>query len=75
MVFEAVAGQVLNNLSSGNLGIEIPYISTIWKAVGGVVALYIAYLIISTILAIRKNKELKKIRVLLEGIDSKLKKK
>lgn len=66
---------VIDNLGGSNGVIEIPYLSTIFKALGGIAAAYLVYLVVNIILNIKKNKELKKIRVLLEGIDRKIGKK
>ena len=70
-------GQILanaTNISSGDLQLEIPYLTAIYDALDGIAA---AYLVqdINTILNIRKNVHLKKMRELLEEINSKLGKK
>ena len=75
MAFEGVFGQAVGNLSNGTVGIQIPFLSTLAKTLGGVAAIYVAYLIINVILSIRKNREIKRMRILLEGIDKKLSKK
>jgi hypothetical protein len=53
--------------------IQIPYLSAVFKALGGIAAAYLIYFIINTILNIRKNREIVKIRELLEKIDKKIK--
>lgn len=77
MAIEEVSGILSNsaNLSTGSVGIEIPYLTSILQALGGIAVIYVVYLAVNTILNIKKNNQLKRMRELLEEINSKLNKK
>ena len=64
----------IENLTSFTIP-QISGLTTIFQALGGLALAYLIYLVVSLILDIKKNKELKRIRELLEGISSKLGKK
>lgn len=54
---------------------QISYLSTLFQAIGGLVIAYIVFNIINIIHNQKKEKELKKMRMLLEDIDKKLSRK
>ena len=58
-----------------NLVSKVSTISAVFQAIGGLILAYIIFNVVSVIMNKKKNKELEKIRMLLEQINKKIKKK